>query len=167
MAADHDTVDQLALRARDTRVAAGQVEPGGIIVGKQTVGIGDEIVTTHNDRRLTTTTGGWVRNGDRWQVADRGRGGSLQLISLDGRGKVTLPCGYIQEHVALAYAVTVHKGQGVTVDQAVLVVDRATTAEHLYVGMSRGRQHNVACVVTEPAGDEHEPPRDPRRLHSV
>jgi ATP-dependent exoDNAse (exonuclease V) alpha subunit len=57
--------------------------------------------------------------------------------------------------------VTVHKGQGVTVDQAVLVVDRATSAEHLYVGMTRGRQHNLACVVTEAAVDEHqrkEPP---------
>ena len=42
-----------------------------------------------------------------------------------------------------------------------LVVDRATTAEHLYVGMTRGRHHNQACVVTDPAGDEHtrrEPP---------
>ena len=42
-----------------------------------------------------------------------------------------------------------------------LVVDRATTAEHLYVGMTRGRHHNQACVITEAAGDEHtrrEPP---------
>jgi hypothetical protein len=51
----------------------------------------------------------------------------------------------------------------VTTDEAVLVVDRATAAEHLYVGMTRGRQHNLACVVTEPAGDEHqrnEPPTE-------
>jgi hypothetical protein len=50
IAADHDTVDQLAMRARADRVAAGQVEPGGINIGNQTVGVGDEIVTTHNDR---------------------------------------------------------------------------------------------------------------------
>ena len=156
MAADHDTVDQLALRARAHRVDAGQVEPGGIAVGNQTVGVGDEIVTTHNDRRLVTTTGAWVRNGDRWQITRRSRRGALQLASLDGRGNVTIPGGYVAEHVALAYAVTVHKGQGVTTDQAVLVVDRATSAEHLYVGMTRGRQHNLACVVTEAAGDEHQ-----------
>jgi len=161
MAADHDTVDQLANRARAHRVDAGQVEPGGIDLGNQTVGVGDEIVTTHNDRRLVTTTGAWVRNGDRWQVTRRSRRGALQLSSLDGRGNVTVPGGYVAEHVSLAYAVTVHKGQGVTTDEAVLVVDRATAAEHLYVGMTRGRQHNLACVVTEPAGDEHqrkEPP---------
>jgi len=155
MAADHDTVDQLALRARAARVAAGQVEPEGISVGQQTVGVGDEIVTTRNDRRLVTTTGAWVRNGDRWQIRHRTRTGALQLSSLDERGTVTLPSEYVIENVALAYAVTVHKAQGITVDEAVLVVDRATTAEHLYVGMTRGRHHNQACVVTEPAGDEH------------
>jgi hypothetical protein len=74
---------------------------------------------------------------------------------------VTVPGAYVAEHVALGYAVTVHKGQGVTTDEAVLIVDRATSTEHLYVGMTRGRHHNLACVVTEPAGDEHhrnEPP---------
>jgi ATP-dependent exoDNAse (exonuclease V) alpha subunit len=156
MAADHDTVDQLALRARAARVAAGQVEPQGTAVGHQTIGVGDEIVTTRNDRRLVTTTGAWVRNGDRWHIQHRRRDGSLQLASLDGRGIVTLPGVYAQQHIALAYAVTVHKGQGLTVDQGVLVVDRSTSAEHLYVGMTRGRHHNLACVITEPAGDEHQ-----------
>ena len=156
MAADHDNVDQLAHRARAHRVDANQVEPGGIVVGNQTIGVGDEIVTTRNDRRMVTTTGAWVRNGDRWQVTRRSRRGALQLSSLDGRGDVTVPGAYVQEHVALGYAVTVHKGQGVTTDEAVLVVDRATAAEHLYVGMTRGRQYNLACVVTEAAGDEHQ-----------
>jgi conjugative relaxase-like TrwC/TraI family protein len=155
IAADHDTVDQLAMRARATRVHSGQVETAGVTVGTQSIGIGDEIVTTHNDRRLVTTAGAWVRNGDRWTVEQRTRDGAMQLRSLEGRGTVTLPGSYVQEHVALAYAVTVHRSQGITVDDGVLVVDRATSAEHLYVGMTRGRQHNLACVVTEPAGDEH------------
>ncbi len=161
MAADHDTVDQLANRARAGRIATDEVEADGIVVGNQTVGVGDEIVTTHNDRRLVTTTGAWVRNGDRWQIRYSGLNGTLQATSLDGRGTVTLPGDYVADNVALAYAVTVHKGQGITVDEAVVVVDRSTAAEHLYVGMTRGRRHNLACVVTEAAGDEHqrrEPP---------
>ena len=56
MAADHDTVDHLAMRARACRVAAGQVEPEGVTVNQQTVGVGDKIVTTLNDRRVVTTT---------------------------------------------------------------------------------------------------------------
>jgi hypothetical protein len=51
--------------------------------------------------------------------------------------------------------VTVHKSQGLTVDAAVLVVGAATTAEHLYVGLTRGRDHNLACVVREPLDDGH------------
>jgi hypothetical protein len=56
----------------------------------------------------------------------------------------------------LAYAVTVHKSQGLTVDRALVVVDGATSGEHLYVGMTRGRHLNQACVVCEPQGDEHQ-----------
>ena len=51
--------------------------------------------------------------------------GSLLLGSLDGRGKVSIPVDYVRENVALAYAVTVHKAQGLTTDEAVLVVDGA------------------------------------------
>ena len=87
MAADHDTVDQLAIRARANRVAAGEVEPEGVTVGNQTVGVGDEIVTTRNDRRLVTTNGAWVRNGDRWHVTGRQADGSPALSSLEGRGR--------------------------------------------------------------------------------
>lgn len=155
MAADHDTVDHLAMRARAALVQTGEVEAGGITVGAQIVGVGDEIVTARNDRRLVTTTGAWVRNGDRWKIDRRHQSGALQLRSLDGRGTVTVPGDYVQEHVGLAYAVTVHRSQGLTVDEAVLVVDLSTSAEHLYVGMTRGRHHNLACVITEPSGDEH------------
>lgn len=56
---------------------------------------------------------------------------------------------------ALAYAVTIHKAQGLTTDEAVLVVDEATSAEHLYVGLTRGREQNLACVACEPLDDGH------------
>jgi hypothetical protein len=167
MAADHDTVDQLAMRARAARIAAGDVRSEGIAVGAQTVGTGDEVLTTRNDRRLVTTTGAWVRNGDRWRIAHQGSGDSLLLASLDGRGSVTVPGAYVRDHVTLAYAATVHKSQGVTVDQGILVVDPASAAEHLYVGMTRGRHHNQACVITEPASAEHQEAGQPLTAHEV
>src|SRR6266571_5585624 len=151
MAPDHATVDALALRARAERVAAGEVEPAGLAAGAQIVGRGDEIVTTRNDRRLITTGGLWVRNGDRWHVDARGGDGALVVSHLDGHGRVVLPAGYAAEHVALAYAVTVHKAEGITVDRAVLLADAATRSEHLYVGMTRGRQETRVCVVTDAA----------------
>jgi hypothetical protein len=77
MAADHATVDDLAMRARAVRAALGEVEQDGSPVGNQVVGTGDQVVTTRNDRRLVTTSGAWVRNGDRWQVLGRRPDGSL------------------------------------------------------------------------------------------
>jgi hypothetical protein len=163
VAADHATVDALALRARAERVAAGEVEPDGIPAGTQIVGRGDEIVTTRNDRRLLTDQRWWVRNGDRWRVDHRRDDGTLVVAHLDGRGRVVLPAGYAADHVALAYAVTVHKAEGVTVHRAVFLADGATTGEHLYVGMTRGRHDNRVCVDTDSAstGHGHRPPPTP------
>lgn len=45
--------------------------------------------------------------------------------------------------------------QGITVDRAVLVADEHTTAEALYVGMTRGRHTNTALVVTDGLDLEH------------
>src|SRR5205085_2373922 len=118
---------------------------------------------TCNDRRLLTDARWWVRNGDRWHVEHRREDGALVVAHLDGHGRVVLPAGYAAEHVALAYAVTVHKAEGVTVDRAVLLADGATSGEHLYVGMTRGRHDNRVCVVTDCAstGHGHRPPPTP------
>ena len=88
-----------------------------------------------------------MRNGERWRVIARDvRARSPSLRSTDGRGQVTLPPDYVAEHVALGYALTVHKAQGQTVDQAIVLVDEQMTAEQLYVAMSRGREENRALV---------------------
>lgn len=71
MAGDHETVDALALSARAARVAAGEVERGGVRAGRHLVGVGDEVVSLQNDRSLLTSAGAWVRNGDRWTVTAR------------------------------------------------------------------------------------------------
>lgn len=155
MGDDHATVDALAMRVRAMRVHMGEVESGGVAVGEQVVGYGDEIVTLRNDRRLVTDNDRWVRNGDRWVIERRRGNGALGVRSLEGRGRVWLPAGYVAEHVALAYAVTLQKAQGVTVDRGVLLADEATTDLGLYVGMTRGRQSNDAFVVCAPPIERH------------
>jgi len=164
-APDHATVDAVARRCRAARVAAGEVESGGAAAGEHTVGVGDEIVTTRNDRRLITTRGGWVRNGDRWHIHACHPDGSITVEDFTGRGRLTLPADYVAEEVALAYAVTVYKAQGLTVDRAVLIADERTTAEALYVGMTRGRQSNTVLVVTDSLDLEHAP--EPATAHEL
>jgi conjugative relaxase-like TrwC/TraI family protein len=155
-ATDNATVAAVAGRIRAARVAAGEVEPTGIAAARGlTVGVGDEILTTRNDRRLMTSAGAWVRNGDRWTVAARHADGSITVSHLAGHGRVVLPADYVNQEVSLAYALTVHKAQGVTVDRAVLVADEAISAEALYVAMTRGRHDNTALVVCDQLDDEH------------
>ncbi|MGQ0616143.1 MAG: MobF family relaxase [Acidimicrobiia bacterium] len=164
-ASDHHTVDALARRCQAARITAGEVERDGVQAGEHCVGVGDEIVTTRNDRSLLTTRGAWVRNGDRWRITARHLDGSLTVEDLTGRGRLTLPGDYVADEVTLAYAATVHKAQGLTVDQAVLIADERTTAEALYVGMTRGRRSNTALVITDPLDLEHTPdPATPREV---
>ena len=74
------------------------------------------------------------------------------MQSVEGRGRVHLDA-YIDggEHrldngrppVELGWASTIHAAQGRTVDHGVLFLDDYTSAEGLYVGVTRGRQQNL------------------------
>ena len=75
---------------------------------------------------------------------------------------------YVAEHVGLAYALTIHKAQRTTADQALVVVDEQMSAAQLYVAMSGGREENRALVVTDgraPLGGPGRVVPDPRREH--
>ena len=62
-----------------------------------------------------------------------------------------MPAAYLEQNAELAYAGNVYVAQGRTVDTAHLVVSEGMTRDLLYVGMTRGREKNVAHVVTGPA----------------
>lgn len=156
IAASVDAVRELAMRARADRVAAGQVEPGGVVLHDGSLaGRGDRIVTRHNDRRLTAGRRSWVKNGDTWTVVRRHRDGSLTLSRHHSVGTITLPADYVRQHVELAYATTAHRAQGASVDTThVLVTGTSTTRELFYVAMTRGRLANHAYVATDLAPDD-------------
>jgi hypothetical protein len=65
-----------------------------------------------------------------------------------------LAASYVDAHVELAYASTVHGVQGQTSHTAHLVLDSHTDAAAAYVGMTRGRVANTAHLVADdvPAG---------------
>src|SRR5262249_5940078 len=60
------------------------------------------------------------------------------------------PREYVSANVTLGYALTVHAAQGLTVDTCYPIITSHTTPSALYVGMTRGRHHNIAFVVTAP-----------------
>lgn len=122
--------------------------------------VGDLVITRFNDRRIRTSSGGWVRNGDRWRITDKRRDGSIVVsrLSPGGGRRTVLPATYVGENVDLGYAVTAHRAQGITVDTAHVVVTPSTTRENLYVSMTRGRESNIAYVALDQPDDSHSAP---------
>jgi len=157
IAATGETVAALNERARTDLITAGRVEESGVALHDgTTAGVGDVIVTRLNERRLTTGSAGWVKNGDRWAVTGRFEDGSLAVRRL-GRNDaphgvaVVLPAAYVTESVELGYATTVHRAQGSTVDTAHVLIDpQAASRELLYVALTRGRDGNHAYVIDSP-----------------
>ncbi|KDA06384.1 conjugal transfer protein [Microbacterium sp. CH12i] len=120
---------------------------------------GDIVITRRNDRRLLAGRG-WVRNGDRWNVVDVRRDGSM-LVRRAGSSwgtSVLLPVDYVAEHVELGYAVTSFRAQGLTTDTAHVLVDSTMTRETLYVAMTRGRDANIAYVAIDTPDTSHDGP---------
>ena len=159
IAADLGTVGELNARAQCDRIAAGSVSRDKVTVsGGATAGVGDQVVTRQNNRRISTGKH-WVRNGDQWRVDGSHADGSLTLQRRNGIGKVHVAPDYVREHVELAYASTAHRAQGRTVDTAHAMVGPTTSREVLYVSATRGKEANHLYV------DTHYDP-DPQTSHN-
>ncbi len=79
IAGDLGTVSELNARARADRISAGQVVDEGVsVAGGGTAGVGDQVRTRQNNRRLTSGRR-WVRNGDRWSVTATFDDGSMTV----------------------------------------------------------------------------------------
>lgn len=169
-------VRDLNQRARADRILAGLTSAGRHVplADGDHASVGDLVITRRNDRTLTTTSdaldGGFVRNGDRWQITHVHRDGSVEARR-EGHGpdaSVRLPTDYVAEHLDLGYAVTAHRAQGLTVDSSHVLVTRTTTRENLYVSMTRGRDTNRAYVaLDEPTADHHSRPDDRTTARSI
>ena len=166
-----EMVIRLNERARADRIVANPVGDIEVNLADGTkASDGDLVITRHNDRRLHTLRGGWVRNGDRWIVTRVHKDGSMQVqrADVDFGGSVTLPAAYVAEHVDLGYAVTAHRAQGMTVDTSHVVVSGSTTRENFYVSMTRGRDSNIAYVALDKPDEGHAPPEsDEVNAHTV
>ena len=164
----NDHAAALSDKIRDRLIELDRVEarPIARIADRQEVSVGDRVQTRQNDYRARVDRGpdadtepSPVTNRALYTVTGRhAQSGALLVRDQDGATAHLLP-EYLDKHVTLAYAVTVHASQGVTVDASYPVVDRDATREAFYVSMSRGRDRNIAHLVTERAPDEHDPER--------
>ena len=93
-------------------------------------------------RRYANREAGASARSTRWGV---------RLVSLDGTRAVQLDARAARQHVQLAYAVTGYGAQGLTVDEAIQLVDDGTDRPGFYVGATRGRYTNQTALVAENA----------------
>ncbi len=177
LAATRDTVLELNEWARQDRLDTLQSPPGREVdlVDGTRASHGDLVVTRRNDRRLRAPDGAWVKNGERWRVLTVHPDGSVAAQRFpvrSGRGAapVTLPAGYVAQHLQLGYASTIHGAQGATVDTTHTVLTGTENRQSLYVALSRGREANHLYVGAPAAPmdgvglDVEGPPAGPREV---
>ena len=105
----------------------------------------------HNDRRLGVCNGqtGTVMTVD-------GDAGSFVVAFDDGACRA-IPHSYIAAgYVDYAYATTIHKAQGLTVDRCLVLADELMYRESAYVALSRGRAQNQLYLVDNRGDLENE-----------
>jgi ATP-dependent exoDNAse (exonuclease V) alpha subunit len=164
MARARTDVDALNQRARAAALAVRDVRgPVLLHAGGRDWQAGDILRARRNDRRLPLGDG-HVRNGDRFRVLGPGPDDGLIVEHLTGRGRAALPAAYLARHADYGWASTIDGAQGATADIGILLARTGLAREHLYVGMTRGREANHVHVTTEPADDEtahRQQPADP------
>ncbi len=161
MARTRADVDALNARARAAAQTFGEVTGPVVRLGERDWQAGDLLRTRRNDRSLPIADG-HVRNGDRYRVLDtQGPGGGLIVEDLNGRGRTVLPPAYVAAHADYGWAITIDAAQGATTDLGIVLARPGIDREHLYVGMTRGREANHVYVTTDPATepDHHHGPR--------
>ncbi|WP_300007459.1 MobF family relaxase [Pseudonocardia sp.] len=173
-----DTNEQAARLSAELRaelVRLGRVEEDGVDLGMQGTyaGVGDLVQARLNSWHLAGVEGNrrGPINRETYRVTAVRDDGGLDVTTLAGDGfgeRLVLPADYVAQHLALAYATTVHAAQGQTVDRSHAVITCATSPAALYVALSRGQQANTAHVATisqvaDPAqgSDAHQLHRDP------
>jgi AAA domain-containing protein len=154
----NDEATLLSRQIRDRLVDLGKISPQTLATldDDNKVSVGDMIQARKNDRNIDVDGGrGMVINRMTYTVRgidDRGR---VEVEGADGT-VAHLPMSYVEEHVTLAYAVTTHSSQGLTVDTTHDLFDEHTTREAAYVPLTRGRLRNTAYLTTEREPDAHD-----------
>lgn len=151
---------ELARGIRRELVRLGRVSPDvlGELRDGNVIGAGDVIQARRNDSSVQVDGPGMVTNRATYTVIGRNADGGLRVRRGDGT-LAHLPESYVREHVALAYASTVHAAQGRTVDTTHDLLDEHSHRQDAYTALTRGRLRNTAYLISERVPDEHEPER--------
>ena len=172
-----EVADALNRRLHDTLTTPG---PTVRIARDQRVRAGDIVMSRSNDATIDVRAGAQhhpgermdqVRNGNRWRVAAvDDQMNRVAAERLTDRARVVFEGDYLNEHVTLGYAATVHSAQGVTADTSYAILGEGASRAMLYVAMTRGRHNNEAFVYQRFGGEadhEHTHPVSGDAIHRL
>ncbi|MBV8960137.1 MAG: relaxase domain-containing protein, partial [Actinobacteria bacterium] len=138
-------VADLNRRVRSQLRAVGELGDSVVRLGELDFAVGDRVVALRNRRSIG------LLNGTQGTV--QGRSGTGLVVATDEGTAVEVPLEYLREgHLTHAYALTIHKSQGMTCDVALVLGDDGLHAEAGYTAMTRGRAINRLYAVT---ADDH------------
>ncbi|MDQ6807473.1 MAG: relaxase domain-containing protein [Actinomycetota bacterium] len=136
MARTHEVRRDLNDRVREHRRAAGELGERELTVADRAFAEGDRVIALRNNSTLN------VENGVQGTVTRVREELSLDVTLDDGR-QGTLPSSYLQAgHVDHAYAQTVYKAQGATVEHAHFLGSEDVYREEGYTGLTRSREES-------------------------
>lgn len=146
-AATNENAQQIntAIHQHHTSTGPGDGDGSVCLVGMDglPMSVGARIMTRRNDAQLG------VLNRQVWTIRKIGATHTKIQDPAGGHHTLHVPNEYLQEHAHLGWAVTAHGAQGATVDQAHMLVDEHADAAGLYVGLTRGRESNVAHFIAQ------------------
>lgn len=136
-------VADLNRRGHERMRDAGRLRGPDVEIAGRSFAVGDRLVLTRNDRKLG------VVNGDRGELL--GASDGALAVRLDRGGEAQLPIAYAQEgHLEHGYALTAHRAQGATIDEAFVLGTEELYREWAYTAMSRHRE-SARFYLTAPA----------------
>lgn len=151
IASTNATAQRINHQVYDHLVRAKVIDPTRTVEGRDgdPIAAGARVATRQNDREMQ------VANRQVWTVKRVNEDGRVIVRDDEGHHS-TLEADYVRDHLQLAYAVTAHGSQGMTVDTAHTVVSDQMDAAGAYVGLTRGRYANVLHAVAVDEQDARE-----------
>lgn len=149
LAGTNESVDALNQEAQDVRRRNGELGTTKFTFDGIQYHTGDRIAFHQNDRKM----GVW--NGDRgtikWIINPLNRFSVRMTVELDRGETITFCPGKLKDKddVSLAYASTIHKAQGMTVDKSFVLFDGNMTSQQTsYVALTRSREDTFISAET-------------------
>ena len=169
LAGSNEEAAELARRVQAQLVTMGTVvQPRAPLADGNQAGTGDLIrarLNTQIDAGGQRLTNRDVLRIEGWQGQD-----AEVVRRLPGGGwsaRFLVPRSYLACDAELHYAGNIHVAQGRTVDTSHVLVTDTLSRQSLYVGMSRGRESNIAHVVTGETAPEGKEPYEQATAEAV